>query len=160
GHDRRSCPNRFAYNPFNPFAPQNSMMFQGKNMMKVPWQTYTIISRRPEKGRTCSYCGGMGHTNRICFLRGFNQNVANVNNIKKSLSEYFKNPEKKSLRLCGCCGEVGHSRRYCRHAPLNCIPLHQLNIIKTGLKLLKKEYNLQGHIVPQYMFPKIKKEFY
>ncbi|CAG8778768.1 9769_t:CDS:1, partial [Cetraspora pellucida] len=154
GHDRRSCPNQFAYNlfnPFNPFAPQNSMMFQNKNIMKVPWQTYAIISRRPAGGKTCGYCGAMGHKTRHCVIRGNNLPTLNVNNIKKSLNEYFKNPENKSLRLCQCCGEIGHSGRNCQYRPINhCVPRYQYDLIKRELKKFKKEYNLQGHIIPQF----------
>ncbi|CAG8791013.1 15411_t:CDS:1, partial [Cetraspora pellucida] len=146
GHDRRSCPNQFMYNsfnPFNPFASQNSMMFQNKNMIKVPWQTYRIISRRPAEAKICGYCGAMGHTRRMCFLRGNHYPAQNIANIKKSLSEYFKDPANKSLKLCRCCGAVGHSIRNCRHNPY-CIPNYQINAIKGGLKKFKKEYNLQG----------------
>ncbi|CAG8691039.1 16694_t:CDS:2 [Cetraspora pellucida] len=163
GHDRRSCSNRFAYNPFNPFNPfasQNSMMFQNKNMMKVPWQTYIIISRRLAEGRTCSYCGSMGHKTRRCLIRIARYPALNANLIRKSLTEYFKDPASKSLRLCGCCGAVGHSQRSCRFRAPNCISQYQYTLIKRELNKFKKEYSLQGHIVPQFIFPKIKKEFY
>ncbi|CAG8685674.1 8781_t:CDS:2, partial [Cetraspora pellucida] len=152
-HDRRSCSNRFAYNPFNPFNPfasQNSMMFQDKNMMKVPWQTYRVIRARPAEARICSYCGAMGHKQRQCPIRAVGYPTLNVNNIKKSLKEYFKDPRNKSLRLCGCCGEIGHSGRNCQYRPINhCVPRYQYNLIKEKLKKFKEKYGLSVPKIPR-----------
>ncbi|CAG8833866.1 14538_t:CDS:1, partial [Cetraspora pellucida] len=68
-------------------------------------------------------------------------NVANVNNIKKSVKKYFDS-RTLNLRICHCCGEIGHTGRNCpiRRANNLCISFRQLSEIKKDINEFKKHY--------------------
>ncbi|CAG8823382.1 9686_t:CDS:2, partial [Cetraspora pellucida] len=173
GHNRRTCPNRLAMVPYNPnnalippyqqnnalipyipqtpIIPQTSMM----NKWNVPWMSNMImIRKRPAKGKICSHCGAMGHNRLHCPIQLAGANVANVNNIKKSVKKYFDS-RKLNLRMCRCCGEIGHTGRNCPTIRANnlCIPLRQLSEIKKGINEFKKHYGINNRLVPQFMLP-------
>ncbi|CAG8823691.1 6040_t:CDS:1, partial [Dentiscutata erythropus] len=111
GHNRNTCLRQFGIN--TAFYNDEDMVLNRMGKTLVLWQLYKIIRNRPSEGRTCTYCGALGHNRRKCPWRNDQgRNLQNVAEIRAAAKKYFE-ALYYPIRMCGWCGAIGHNRKNC-----------------------------------------------